>query len=453
MAKAKTHFECQHCGYQSPRWLGRCPECGKWGSLTEEWQPEVQRGAVVGGIERVPAQPLSAIPSGSLSRMATGIAEFDRAVGGGLIPGSLALVGGDPGIGKSTLLLQAAAGLGRQGRRILYISGEESPAQTRDRAERVGALTDSVYLAAETLLEGVFELVAEVKPELVILDSIQTTHSQALQSPPGSLSQVREVAGRLLELAKSSGIATVLIGHVTKEGAFAGPKALEHIVDTVMYFEGERQHAYRILRATKNRFGSIDEIGVFEMTDRGLVEVKSPSGLFLAGRPRGAVGSVVVATLEGTRPFLVEVQALVTQTSSSFPRRVVTGADPQRVALVVAVLEKRVGLRLGSCDVFVNVAGGMRVLEPAADLGIAAALASSFRNLPVDPSAALFGEVGLSGEVRAVRQADRRIQEVAQLGFTRCLVPHATVRVGKVAGDINVLGLATLDELMDALFP
>ncbi len=379
----------------------------------------------------------------------TGIGELDRVLGGGLVPGAMILVGGDPGVGKSTLVLQAAGALARQGLTVLYTSGEESLAQVSERGRRLAADAPGLYLAAETSLEAILDHIATLKPAAVVLDSIQTTSSLALESPAGSLSQIREVAGRLLEVAKRQEISIWLIGHVTKEGSLAGPKALEHIVDTVVYFEGDRHQAYRILRATKNRFGPTDEIGVFEMGTRGLSSVDNPSALFLAERPAHAAGSVVVPTLEGTRPILVELQALVSPTGATIPRRVANGLDFHRVAMLLAVLEKRLRVGLGASDVFLNVAGGLSVREPGADLGVVAAVLSSVRNVPVEPTCAFFGEVGLGGEVRRVAQTDKRLSELARLGFTRAITAHTAVdKVGAGAG-IAVGGLAHVGELAD----
>lgn len=452
MAKIRTHFECQQCGYQTPRWMGRCPECGGWGTLLEEHPSmEGQRGAGSRGASALPV-PITEVQGPTLTRLPTGFAEVDHTLGGGVVPGSIFLVGGDPGIGKSTLLLQVAGRIASQGRTALYVSGEESAEQIRVRADRIGAMSPHLYLSAETLLEAIIDHGERLRPDLLIVDSIQTTYARALESPPGSISQVREVATRLLTLSKERGVSTCLIGHVTKEGSFAGPKALEHIVDTVVYFEGERQHAYRILRVTKNRFGSTHEIGIFEMTEAGLQEVGNPSRIFLADRRQGVTGSVVVVTMEGTRPLLVEIQALVAPTHASLPRRVVTGADLQRVAILLAVLEKRLGLPLSTCDVFVNVAGGVRITEPAADLGIVACVASSFRNMPLDPRMVCFGEVGLTGEIRGVRHALRRLHEARQLGFARCLLPEANA-ARQPDGDMEVIGLGTVDAMMTVLFP
>lgn len=361
----------------------------------------------------------------------------------------MVLVGGDPGVGKSTLLLQAAAAVARQGLTVLYVSGEESPAQVSERGRRLGAQAPSLYLAAETSLDAILDQIATLKPTAVVVDSIQTMWSQALESPAGSLSQVREVAGRLLEVAKRQEVSVWLIGHVTKEGSLAGPKALEHLVDTVVYFEGERHQAHRILRAVKNRFGPTDEIGVFEMRADGLVPVDNPSALFLAERPRDAPGSVVVATLEGTRPILVELQALVTSTGAAMPRRVANGLDFQRVAMLLAVVEKRLRLPLGTSDVFLNVAGGLTVQEPAADLGMVAAVLSSARGLPVDPTWAFFGEVGLGGEIRRVPQAEKRLVELARLGFTRAVTARAGSEVLLAGAGVTTVGLSHVGELAE----
>ncbi len=396
-----------------------------------------------------PALPLTEISGIEPRRLRTGIGELDRVLGGGLVPGALILVGGDPGVGKSTLLMQAAGALARQGLTVLYISGEESLAQVSERGRRLGVLGPALYLAAETCLTAVLEHIATLKPSAVILDSVQTTWSEALESSAGSVAQVRAVAGGLLGVAKEREIGIWLIGHVTKEGNLAGPKALEHIVDTVITFEGERQQAYRILRATKNRFGPTDEVGVFEMGAEGLTPVENPSALFLAERPAETAGSVVVATLEGTRPILVEVQALVTPTGATLPRRVANGLDFQRVAMLLAVLEKRLRIGLGASDVFLNVVGGLGIREPAADLGVVAAVLSSVRDDPVDPGWAFFGEVGLGGEIRRVGQAERRLQELHRLGFQRAVTARRTREVSGLP--IETLALAHVGELRELL--
>jgi len=450
VAGKRSHFECQQCGYQAPRWLGRCPDCGTWGSLTEVLDPAVSPSGPRQDRPPVVASPpvaLAEIGGIGARRLRTGIGELDRVLGGGIVPGALILVGGDPGVGKSTLLLQAAAAIARQGLSVLYVSGEESPAQVSERGRRLGVEAPDLYLAAETSLEGILDQIAGLKPAAVVVDSIQTVWSQTVESPAGSLSQVREVAGRLLEVAKRQEVSVWLIGHVTKDGSLAGPKALEHIVDTVVYFESGPHQTYRILRAVKNRFGPTDEIGVFEMGPAGLVPVDNPSALFLAERPTDAPGSVVVATLEGTRPILVELQALVSATGAAMPRRVANGLDFQRVAMLLAVVEKRLRVGLGASDVFLNVAGGLAVREPAADLGVVAAVLSSVRGLPVDPTWAFFGEVGLGGEIRRVAQPDKRLLELARLGFTRAITARGgieTVAAGAGMGANIGTGIATV---------
>lgn len=433
--------------------MGRCPECGGWGTLTEE-RPTTEGGRGAGvRSPSPPPMPITEVQRPALTRVPTGFPEVDHTLGGGVVPGSVVLIGGDPGIGKSTLLLQVAARIASQGRKVLYVSGEESAEQIRVRAERIGAMSPLLYLSAETRLEAIIDHGERITPDLLIVDSVQTMYAGSLESPPGSISQVREVATRLLTLSKERGTSTCLIGHVIKDGSFAGPKALEHIVDTVIYFEGDRQHAYRILRVTKNRFGSTHEIGIFEMTETGLQEVGNPSQMFLADRRQGVTGSVVVATMEGTRPLLVEIQALVAPTHASLPRRVVTGVDLHRVAILLAVLEKRLGMPLSTCDVFVNVAGGVRITEPAADLGVVAAVTSSFRNIPLDSRMVCFGEVGLTGEIRAVRHAAKRLHEAGQLGFSRCLLPEANEAGQREGREIEVVGLDTVDATMAVLFP
>jgi DNA repair protein RadA/Sms len=396
---------------------------------------------------------LAEIPGIAHRRVATGIGELDRVLGGGLVPGGVTLVGGDPGIGKSTLLLQAAGALAERGLRVLYVSGEESLAQVSERGRRLRVGATGLYLAAETSLEAVIEQIGGLKPAAVIVDSIQTVWSRSLESAAGSLSQVREVAGRLTEVAKRDEIGVWLIGHVTKEGSLAGPRALEHLVDTVIYFEGDRQHSHRVLRATKNRFGPTDEIGVFEMRSDGLAAVDNPSALFLAERPPHATGCIVVATLEGTRPILLELQALVTPTGAAVPRRVANGLDSQRVAMLLAVLEKRLNVRLATADVFLNVVGGLEVREPAADLGVTAAVLSSVRNAPVDPHWAFFGEVGLGGEVRGVPQAEKRLQELSRLGFTRAVLPRACVETLAGAPSLESVGVSHVGALAELLLP
>jgi DNA repair protein RadA/Sms len=454
MSRVRTVFACQACGFESSKWLGRCPDCGEWNSFVEERQQEAapgrgrQPGLAPGPSAR--PQPYDLVDGAEAARSPSGIGEFDRVLGGGIVPGSMVLIGGEPGIGKSTLLLQVAHLLARHGGPVLYVSGEESERQIKLRGERLGIEGGALFLLGETALERILEHVEELKPRALVVDSVQTVYSQKFPSAPGSISQVREVATQLLFLAKGRGLTTFLIGHVTKDGSLAGPKSLEHIVDTVLYFEGEKHLHHRVVRAVKNRFGAVSEMGVFEMTGAGLVPVPNPSALFLAERREGSPGSAVVSTLEGSRPMLVEIQALVSPTSFGTPQRKARGIDPNRTSLLLAVLEKRVGLELLSDDVFVSIAGGLEVPEPAADLGVAAALASSFRNRPVAPGTVLFGEVGLAGEVRGVGQAALRVREAQQMGFKRCLLPSRNVP--KDAGGIQLLGVDTLDEALGLLF-
>jgi len=452
MAKLKTVFQCQACGFESSKWLGRCPDCGEWNSFIEERQEvaaqgrQAALGLEIGGKPR----PYELIDVSEAERMPSGIDEFDRVLGGGIVPGSMVLIGGEPGIGKSTLLLQVAHLLGRLGGAVLYVSGEESERQIKLRGERLGISGGGLFLMGETSLERILAEVESLRPRALVVDSVQTIYSSKFPSAPGSISQVREVATQLLFLAKGRGITTFLIGHVTKDGSLAGPKSLEHIVDTVLYFEGEKRQHHRIVRAVKNRFGAISELGVFEMTGSGLKPVSNPSALFLSERIEGSPGSAVVATMEGSRPMLVEIQALVSPSSFGTPRRMSLGIDPNRTNLLLAVLEKRVGLQLLGDDVFVSLAGGLEVDEPGADLGVAAAVASSFRNRPLPPGTALFGEVGLAGEVRGTGQAALRVREAAQMGFARCLLPARNMPAD-VEG-ITLVGVQTLEEALERLF-
>jgi DNA repair protein RadA/Sms len=456
--KQKTVFACQECGAQSPKWLGRCADCGAWNSLVEERQlpPSATAGAAAGGARYSLAsasgpQLYADIDTVVAERISTGVSEFDRVLGGGVVPGSLVLIGGEPGIGKSTLLLQAAAHFARAVGPVLYSSGEESEHQIKSRGERLGVEPAPLYILAETCLERILEEIARLRPAFIIVDSVQTVFSLKFQSAPGSIGQVRESATQLLFAAKGQNIPTFLVGHVTKDGALAGPKALEHIVDTVLYFEGEKHHAHRVIRAVKNRFGAVSELGVFEMTGRGLRGVANPSQLFLAERRAGAPGSAVLACVEGSRPLLVEVQALVSSSTYGNARRMASGIDQNRLSLLLAVLEKRAGLNLIADDVFINVAGGIAVDEPAADLAVTGAVASSLRNRTVRAGTAVFGEVGLAGEVRGVSQAALRVREAAQMGFTRCVIPEGNCSPDDVPGGIELVGVRTVSEALDQL--
>jgi DNA repair protein RadA/Sms len=453
--KARSVFVCQACGAQTPRWMGKCPECDAWNTLVETLAappPLTQTGSVHQSWGLVSSAPVSLaqVSPQRQGRIDVPIGEFNRVLGGGIVPGSLVLLGGDPGIGKSTLLLQVSSCLSERGP-ILYASGEESPEQIKMRADRLGAKVDQLFVLAETQVEGIVAQAQEMKPALLVVDSIQTTSLETILSPAGSVAQVRECAMALLRFAKSSRVPVFLVRHVTKEGTIAGPRVLEHIVDTVLYLEGERFHSFRILRAVKNRFGSTDEIGVFEMRDAGLAEVPNPSEVFLAERSRDADGSAVAITLEGTRPVLVEVQALTAATSFGLPRRTGNGVDSNRLQLLTAVLQKRVGLPLGNQDIFVNVVGGLKIAEPAVDLAVALAIASSFRDLAVPPDLAVIGEVGLNGELRRVGHLDRRLAEAAKLGFRRCLVPRSVANT-RAAHDFGVelVGAATVVDALAA---
>jgi DNA repair protein RadA/Sms len=424
MAKVKVEYACTACGFSSPKWLGKCPDCGQWGSIVEEVAAgETKYRVALDGVAASKPVPLDKVTESASERSASGIAEFDRVMGGGLVPASATLIAGDPGIGKSTLLLQAAQGLARDGRKVLYVSGEESEAQIKMRASRLGVAGEGIFLLSETSTERMIESVSALSPAAVIVDSIQTMFTSDLPGAPGSVGQVRECAGRLVFFGKKTGVSVILVGHVTKEGAIAGPRVLEHLVDTVLYFEGEKGHPYRILKAVKNRFGSTNEIGVFEMRVEGLSEVADPSGLFLSERSGETSGTIVFPAVEGTRPLLVEVQALVSQSFLAIPRRTTLGADTNRVILLCAILEKKTGLPLYNQDVFVNVAGGIRLDETAADLPLLCAVAGSFRDQVIPEKTAAFGEVGLGGEVRAVPMAESRLNEAAKMGFTRVLLP------------------------------
>jgi DNA repair protein RadA/Sms len=454
LKKTDTTFVCQNCGHQSRKWLGKCPECGEWNSLVEErLRPATKANARRSfALKDAEAVPYHEIESQDEVRIPSGVNEFDRVLGGGIVPGTLVLIGGDPGIGKSTLLLQVADKLGEGGSTVLYVSGEESERQIKLRGERLAIQAKGLYLLPETNLENIFHEVERLKPTAIIVDSIQTVFSALIESAPGSVSQVREVAHQFLLLAKNRALPVFLIGHITKDGSIAGPKALEHIVDTVLYFEGERHHNHRIVRATKNRYGAANEVGIFEMTGKGLIAVDNPSKLFLEERPRNVAGSVVTACMEGTRPLLVEVQALVSGTKYGSGRRMTQGVDQNRVSLLIAMLEKRAGFQLIGDDVFVNIAGGLEVDEPAADLGVVAAIASSFKNTPIDPQTAVFGEVGLTGEVRGTMQATVRAREAQALGFTKIVVPASnTTGLERLLG-MRVVGVRSVEEALAELF-
>jgi DNA repair protein RadA/Sms len=453
---AGTVYVCQKCGHQSRKWLGKCPDCGEWNSFVEERARAEQKGEV--GRPRLSfndAKPVAygEIESQDEARSSSGVTEFDRVLGGGIVPGSLVLIGGEPGIGKSTLLLQVADKLSSGDSRVLYISGEESERQIKMRGERLGLEAKNLFLLPETNLEKILDEVERSEPTAIIVDSIQTVFSPKVESAPGSVSQVREVAGQFLMLAKGRGVPVFLIGHVTKDGSIAGPKTLEHVVDTVLYFEGERHHNHRIVRAAKNRFGAANELGVFEMTGAGLVAVANPSQMFLQERPENVAGSVVTACMEGTRPMLVEVQALVSGAQYNYPLRKAQGVVESRIALLIAVLEKRVnGYRLREEDVFINVAGGLEIDEPAADLGVIASIASSFKNKPIDPQIAVFGEVGLTGEVRGAMQAQARAREAQAMGFKKLILPASNAEGLQRLLGLRVVGVRSVEEALDELF-
>jgi DNA repair protein RadA/Sms len=452
MKQAKSVFSCQQCGAQAPKWLGRCPECGAWNSFVEETATPVsvqaRSVATLGGGGAHLYRDVDTVVS---ERISSGVSEFDRVLGGGIVPGSLVLLGGEPGIGKSTLLLQAAAHFAAHVGPVLYCSGEESEHQIKMRGERLGVSDAPLYLLAETCVERLLEQVDRLKPALLIVDSIQTVFSLKLQSAPGSVGQVRQAATDLLFAAKGKNLPTILVGHVTKDGSLAGPKVLEHVVDTVLYFEGHQHHSHRIVRAVKNRFGAVSELGVFEMTGAGLRPVPNPSKLFLAERPANVPGSAVLCTIEGSRPILVEVQALVSGSTFGNPRRTASGLDQNRLSLLLAVLDKRAGLNLATDDVFVNVAGGLSIEEPAADLAIVAAVASSLRNRAIPSDVVVFGEVGLAGEIRATAHAAFRVREAQQLGFRRCVMPDNSLAPGESPANLEVIGVRTVGEALDAL--
>lgn len=449
MAKVKQVFFCQECGYESSKWLGQCPGCKLWNTMVEEKVTKTTKAA--GQVRRESVAPTSIFDVSTTedNRISTHIGELDRVLGGGIVTGSLTLVGGDPGIGKSTLLLQVCRNLVNSDVLVLYISGEESLRQIKMRAQRIGEFNKELMLLCETDMDAIENSVDKTKPSVVVIDSIQTMCASDISSAPGSVSQVREVTGRLMQIAKKQNIAIFIVGHVTKEGVVAGPRTLEHMVDTVLYFEGERHAAYRILRGVKNRFGSTNEIGVFEMQETGLVQVPNPSQVMLNGRPLDASGSVVVCSVEGTRPILVEIQALVANTNFGLPRRTTVGIDYNRVNLLMAVLEKRIGLALGNCDAYVNLTGGMKVSEPAIDLGVVLAIVSSYKNRAIEPQTIIFGEVGLAGEIRGVSMAEQRVYEAAKMGFTACILPLSNKEAIKDKYDIKLIGVSNVKEAIN----
>ena len=455
MAKVKTSaFFCQNCGYESSKWMGQCPACKEWNTFVEEVVDKKNAGTLAkqkATASEAKVLPLSQIEMTYDKRVSTDMKELDRVLGGGIVQGSMVLVGGDPGIGKSTLLLQVCRNLSEHNIKVLYISGEESLQQIKIRAERIGNFGDSLKLLCETNLDTIKAVIDREKPQIVVIDSIQTMFNEEVSSAPGSVSQVRESTGVLMQIAKGMGISIFIVGHVTKEGVVAGPRVLEHMVDTVLYFEGDRHAAYRILRGVKNRFGSTNEIGVFEMRQDGLVEVENPSEYMLSGKPEGASGSVVACSMEGTRPILLEVQALVCHSNFGIPRRTAAGTDFNRVNLLMAVLEKRLGLKLGDCDAYVNIAGGIKMNEPAIDLGIVLALISSYKDKPIDEKTICFGEVGLSGEVRAVNMAEQRVQEAKKLGFEVCILPEVCRKSMTEVKGIKLVGVSNLLDAMNYL--
>ena len=451
---SKTVFCCQACGYQTPKWMGKCPDCGEWQTFVEEIQVAKSDQGVIRSLSSPQTQPvpIDSIKLEQEDRLLTGISEFDRVLGGGLVSGTLVLIGGDPGIGKSTLMLQAMHGLAGQRRKVLYVSGEESIRQIRIRSQRLTAAGSDLLVVSENDIESILLMADSIQPDVIVIDSIQTMFSPDLTSAPGSVTQVRESTMRLMLMAKKTGTPIFLVGHVTKDGAIAGPRLLEHMVDTVLYFEGDRNHVFRILRAVKNRFGSTNEIGVFEMNENGLNEVANPSAVFLSERPENAPGSVVTASMEGTRPILVELQALASSTSFGNPRRTILGIDHNRVALLVAVMEKKLGMHLMGHDIFINVAGGVKIDEPAVDMGIVSAVASSFLDRPIQKGTIIFGEVGLTGEVRAIGHVETRIAEAKKMGFTRCLIPKSNLKRMAKIKDIEIIGVKTVSLAMEELF-
>lgn len=455
MAKKKSKFVCNECGYETAKWMGRCPGCGQWNTMVEEVEVVAKgpRGAFKHSeMVSAKATPIISVETQEEQRVPTELTEFNRVLGGGIVPGSLILIGGDPGIGKSTLLLQVSALLSNKNHRVLYVSGEESIRQTKLRAERLGVQSPELYIYAETNLEMISETIEQTQPKFVIIDSIQTVHHPEVTSAPGSVSQVRECTGELMRIAKTKNIAIFLVGHVTKEGQIAGPRILEHMVDTVLYFEGERHHNHRILRSQKNRFGSTNEIAIFEMVHGGLKEVLNPSEMFLEERSQGAPGSTIVASMEGTRPILVEIQALVSPSSFNYPKRMATGLDQNRVSLLMAVLEKRMGFMLQAQDAFIKVAGGVKLDEPAIDLAVLVSIVSSFKDLSANPTDCFAGEVGLTGEVRRVTRIEQRVNEAAKLGFKRIFIPTSNIGGWDFPAGIEVIGVERVDQALKQAF-
>ena len=451
MSKIKKKFICQECAYESPRWMGKCPGCGKWNTLIEEIYTPKSSTKEAKIFSANTAVTLGEVTIEEEKRFSTGMGELDRVLGGGVVPGSLILIGGDPGIGKSTILLQISSQLAKENLKVLYVSGEESTKQIKLRAGRLKVYDQGLYILSETNMILVEKVIEDMKPDILMVDSIQTMYHPDVTSAPGSVSQVREITARLMPIAKEKGIATFLVGHVTKQGAIAGPRVLEHMVDTVLYFEGERHQTYRVLRAVKNRFGSTNEIGMFEMRDQGLEEVKNPSELLLSGRPIDSPGTIVIPCIEGTRPVLIELQALVSYTNFGMPRRMATGIDYNRVVLLMAIMEKRLGMQLQNQDAYVNIIGGLKIDEPAVDLGAVLAISSSFKNIAIDPTMVALGEVGLTGEIRSVQFIEKRIMEAQKMGFKKCIIPKSNLKGLKVK-EIEIIGVSTLYEALHYTF-
>jgi len=449
VAKLKSKFICQQCGYETPKWLGKCPDCEEWNSFVEEIYEKKDKSFVSREYAQGKIEKLIDVEVEDDERVSTNVEELDRVLGGGIVKGSLILVGGDPGIGKSTLLIQVANNISKNKLKVLYVSGEESAKQIKIRSDRLSVKAEELYILAETNMDIITNVIEDLNPDVLVIDSIQTVYNPNVTSAPGSVSQVRETTSVLMKLAKSREMATFLVGHVTKEGAIAGPRVLEHMVDTVLYFEGERHHTYRVVRAVKNRFGSTNEIGIFEMRDIGLVEVKNPSEILLSGRPLKTAGTVVVPSMEGTRSMLIEIQALVSHTLFGMPRRVATGIDYNRVVLMMAVLEKKVGLQMQNSDAYINIIGGIQIKEPAVDLGIICAVASSFKDREIDSKTVVMGEVGLTGEIRTISFIEKRITEAAKLGFKTAIIPKANLKGLKNNTDMKIIGVDSIADTLD----